>query len=155
MENMKNNNTYSEWTYMGKPFIGEDHDYENLEGFVYMVTDKENNNKKYIGKKRFWRIEVKPPLKGRKLKRRTKKPSDWEKYHGSSEEVKKLVEEFGGGRFEREILILCRTKGEMNYLEMKEQVDRNVLLSDDYYNEFIGGKIHSAHLKLLKEEFNK
>ena len=33
------------------------------------------------------------------------------------------------------------------YFEMKEQFQRDVLFRDDYYNEFIGGKIHSKHLK--------
>ena len=32
-------------------------------------------------------------------------------------------------------------------LSKKEQIDRKVLFDDKYYNEFIGGKIHSKHLK--------
>jgi len=38
----------------------------------------------------------------------------------------------------------------MSYLEAKEQFDRNVLLNDEYYNEFIGCKIHSKHVAGLK-----
>ena len=53
----------------------------------------------------------------------------------------------GRERFKREIIRLCKTKGEMTYFEMKEQIDRKVLFDDKYYNEFIGGKIHSKHLK--------
>jgi hypothetical protein len=34
----------------------------------------------------------------------------------------------------------------MSYYELKEQVDREVLFSDEYYNEFIGCKIHARHL---------
>ena len=33
------------------------------------------------------------------------------------------------------------------FLEAKEQFDRNVLFSDEYYNEFIGCKIHAKHVR--------
>mgnify|MGYP003782141221 FL=1 len=68
-------------------------------------------------------------------------------YYGSNEEVKSLVEEVGKDNFKREILRLCKSKGEMSYYEAKEQFDRDVLFSDEYYNEFIGCKIHSKHVK--------
>jgi hypothetical protein len=38
----------------------------------------------------------------------------------------------------------------MGYLEAREQFDRNVLLSDEYYNNFIGCKIHGKHVAGLK-----
>ena len=47
--------------------------------------------------------------------------------------------------------MLCRTKGECAYWEAKLQFKYDVLLKDEYYNEFIGCKIHSAHVKSLKE----
>lgn len=35
----------------------------------------------------------------------------------------------------------------MNYLEMKEQITRDVLMKpSEYYNSFIGGKIHRSHV---------
>lgn len=114
-------------------------------GYVYCITDK-TNNKKYIGKKNFWSTRKLPPLKGQKRKRIKKSESDWMDYYGSNEEVKLLVENEGTDRFHREIIKLCKTKGDMSYYEMKEQIDRGVLFSDEYYNEFIGGKIHSRHL---------
>ena len=119
---------------------------EKWVGFVYLITDL-SNNKKYVGKKNFWSTRKLPPLKG-KTRRRTKKTqSDWQDYFGSSEEVKLLVEESGQDRFRREILRLCSSKGEMSYYEAKEQFDREVLFSDEYYNEFIGCKIHSKHVR--------
>lgn len=114
-------------------------------GYVYCITDK-TNNKKYIGKKNFWSTRRLKPLKGQKRKRIKKMESDWMNYYGSNEEVKLLLEESGPDRFHREILRLCKTKGDMSYYEMKEQIDREVLFSEEYYNEFIGGKIHSRHL---------
>ena len=118
-------------------------------GFVYMVTDKETGMK-YVGKKCFVSKVTKPPLKGKKRKRRSLKESDWKKYCGSSETVKTLVEENGLDHFKREILYLCKTKGELNYMELREQVIRDVLLKpNEYHNAFVGGKIHRAHLKPL------
>jgi hypothetical protein len=76
--------------------------------------------------------------------------SDWQDYFGSSDEVKSLVEEHGRDSFVREILHLCNTKGEMGYMEAKEQFDRNVLLDDTYYNGIIQCKIHRSHVKSLK-----
>ena len=69
------------------------------------------------------------------------------KYYGSSEELKLLVETKGGDAYHREILRLCKTKGECSYYEAKEQFDRDVLFKDEYYNEFIGCKIHSKHVR--------
>ena len=135
------------WTYNGKLFDTED--IGDYEGFVYMVTDLENGMK-YIGKKNFYSRTKLKPLKGQKRKRTKVAESDWKTYHGSSEEVKNLVEEFGPSRFKREILHLCSTKGEMSYMEMKEQIVRDVLLKpDEYYNAFVGGKIHRNHLKKM------
>ncbi len=137
----------SEWTYNNKPFdsdmIG------NYIGFVYEVYDTEAKMK-YIGKKKFWSKVTRPPLKGKKNKRRSVKESDWKSYYGSSEEVKQLVENTGEWRFKRKIIRLCKTLGEMTYYEMKEQIDRDVLLKpNEYYNAFVGGKIHRKHLNHL------
>jgi len=115
-------------------------------GFVYEILDKQENML-YIGKKRFWSKVSKPPLKGRKRRRRSVKESDWQDYYGSSEEVKTLVEESGRDRFERRILRLCKTLGEMSYYEAKIQFENDVLLKPDkYYNAFIGCKIHRKHV---------
>ena len=125
---------------------------DDIEGFVYVITDK-RNDKKYVGKKKFWSVTRKPPLKGKTRKRVVRKESDWMKYYGSSELVNQLLVEHGEDNFYREIIHLCKTKGEMSYLEAKEQFDRNVLLNDEYYHEFIGCKIHSKHVTGLKGSY--
>lgn len=136
------------WLYNGEEFTSEM--IKDYVGFVYIITDK-SNNKKYVGKKTLVSKRKLPPLKG-KTRRRTKiVESDWQKYYGSSEEVNLLVEELGPDNFHREILHLCKTKGEMSYLELKEQMDREVLLNDDYYNGIIQVKIHRSHVKNLKK----
>ena len=136
-----------QWKHKGKPFTTED--IGDYIGFVYIVTDL-TNNMKYIGKKNFYSRTKLKPLKGQKRKRTKISESDWQTYHGSSDEVKTLVEEHGSERFDREIIHLCKGKGEMSYLEMKEQIVRDVLLKpDEYYNAFVGGKIHRNHVKNL------
>lgn len=136
------------WLYNGEEFTSEM--IEDWIGFVYLITDLENG-KKYVGKKNFWSTRRLPPLKGQKRRRTKKSESNWPEYYGSSEEVGLLVEESGGSRFRREILHLCRSKGEMSYLELKEQMDREVLLNDDYYNGIIQVKIHRSHVQSLKK----
>jgi hypothetical protein len=132
------------WMYQGKPFDPEEELLESYQGFVYCVMNLKNG-KKYIGKKFFWKPKTLPITKTRKRRVKTRVQSDWRDYYGSSEAVKLLLEE--GVTFEREILRLCQTKGECSYYEAKLQFEHDVLLSDAYYNEFIGCKIHSKHLK--------
>jgi hypothetical protein len=144
------NKFVSEWTYNNKPFdsdiIGD------YVGFVYEVYDTETEMK-YIGKKKFWSRVTRPPLKGKKNKRRSLKESDWKSYYGSSEVVKNLVENTGEWRFKRKIIRLCKTAGEMSYYEMKEQIENDVLLKpNEYHNAFVGGKIHRRHLNHLIEK---
>ena len=132
------------WLYDDKEFDIEDRG--DAIGFVYEVRDK-TNDMRYIGKKLLFSTRRLQPLKGQKRKRKVVKESDWQDYFGSSEEVKQLVESHGRQRFKREILKLCKSKGECSYYEAKLQFDFDVLFRDDYYNEFIGIKIHSKHLK--------
>ena len=142
----KINNFMSEWKMMNKVFNDAPDDYV---GFVYEITDTETKMK-YIGKKKFWSRVTRPPLKGKKNKRRSLKESDWKSYYGSSEVVKSLVENTGEWRFERKILRLCKTAGEMSYYEMKLQIENDVLLKpNEYHNAFVGGKIHRRHLTHL------
>ena len=134
------------WLFEDKEFDPADSRIDESAGFVYCITDL-TNNKKYIGKKTLWSTRRLKPLKGKTRRRIKKAPSDWISYYGSNEEVKLLVENDGENRFKREIIKLCKTKGLMSYYEAKEQFDREVLFSDEYYNQFIGCKIHSKHVK--------
>ena len=120
---------------------------EEYQGFVYLITEIDTG-KKYIGKKNFWKPKTLPITKTRKRRVKTSVESDWRTYYGSSVTVQNLIEEKGNNNFSKEILRLCKTKGEMSYFEAKEQFDRNVLFSEEYYNEFIGCKIHAKHVKL-------
>ena len=92
---------------------------------------------------------TKPPLKGKKNKRRGYKESDWRTYWGSNDYLKEDVIELGEDNFTREILYFCPSRGVASYLEAKEQFDREVLLSDDYYNGIINVRVGGS--KILKE----
>ncbi len=131
------------WYYENKVFEDTPEEYQ---GFVYQITELDTG-KKYIGKKFFWKPKTLPKTKTRKRRVKTRAESDWRNYFGSSAEVKTLVEEKGVDNYRRDILYLCKTKGECSYYEAKIQFERDVLLRDDYYNEFIGCKIHSKHVK--------
>ena len=118
------------WLYENKPFEETPEEYQ---GFVYEVTEIDTG-KKYIGKKNFWKPKTLPITKTRKRRVRTRTESDWREYFGSSNELQSLVESRGSDKFKREILILCKTKGEMSYHESKLQFERDVLLIDEYFN---------------------
>ena len=131
------------WFYDDKLFEETPEDYQ---GFVYEIVDL-YNNKRYIGKKNFWKPKILPKNSKRSRRVRTRVESDWKTYYSSNKELQLLAEKNDEVLFERIILRLCKTKGEMSYYEAKLQFDNDVLLRDDYYNEFIGCKIHAKHIK--------
>jgi hypothetical protein len=104
------------------------------------------NGKKYIGKKFFYSAKTKQ-VKGKRKK--YKAPSDWQTYYGSSDSLTKDVLQYGHHNFKREILHLCRSKGECGYLEAKEQFVKGALESDDYYNTWIMVRVRKSHIQGL------
>jgi len=135
------------WYFNDKPFIEPA---PQDTGFVYIITELDTG-KKYVGKKLFWK-KITRKIKGKK--KRISVPSDWQSYYGSSNSLNANIAVKSKANYKREILHICSTRGEMSYIEMKEQFDRNVLFSDDYYNQFIGAKINSSSVKHLKEKYN-
>ena len=132
------------WTYKNKEFKDIPQDYI---GFVYLITNK-TSGRKYIGKKIFWNSVKKAPLKGKKRRRISKKESNWQVYYGSNDLLKEEVEE-NKDNYTREILHLCKNKSEMSYLETKEIIIRDALLTEDYYNGWLSVKVHHIGLKDL------
>jgi len=125
------------WTYEGVTIIEIPDEYE---GFVYLITNLQSG-KKYIGKKLAKFKTTKPPLKGKKNKRRGFKESDWRTYWGSSDKLNADVAALGQEQFTREVLYFCKSRAEMSYIEAKEQFDRKVLETDDYYNGIINVRV--------------
>jgi len=121
---------------------------EGYVAFVYLITNN-IDNKKYIGKKLFYFSKTKK-LKGKK--KRYKEESDWKSYWSSSDELKSDVQRLGEENFTREILYLCKKKGESTYLEAKEQFLREVLENPtDWYNKNIMARVHASHVKNLQK----
>lgn len=114
-------------------------------GFIYIITNI-INNRKYIGKKQMLTIRKKPPLKGKKRKRKTVQETDWKYYTSSSAELNNDIIKFGKENFKFEILRFCQSKSELAYFEAKEQFDREVLLKEDYYNGIINLRIGKIKL---------
>jgi len=131
------------WLYNGEIIDLESEDYV---GFVYLITNL-TSNKKYIGKKLF-KFTRSKKIKGKR--KRVKIDSDWKDYYGSSKDllVDLNVEGVHSSNFKREILRLCKTKGECNYWEAKYQFENKVLESDEWYNSWISVKVHKAHVKI-------
>ena len=114
---------------------------EGCVGFVYLITNT-TNNRKYIGKKLAQFSRSKPPLKGKKNRRRTKVESDWRDYYGSNDELNQDVQTLGPDKFKREILYYCENKAQLSYIEAREQFNHKVLESDEYYNGHIRVRVH-------------
>ena len=124
---------------------------EDCIGFVYLITNT-ITGRKYIGKKlakfsktSYKTVKLKNGTK-KKKKIRSKIDSDWMDYYGSSDELNKDILTLGKENFTREILHYCKSKAHTSYLEAKEQFDRKVLESTDYYNGQISVRVHGSHI---------
>jgi hypothetical protein len=124
---------------------------EDCVGFVYLITNTVTG-RKYIGKKlaKFAKtsykvVKQKNGIK-KKKKIRSKVDSDWRDYYGSSDELSKDVTTLGKENFTREVLHYCTSKAHTSYLEAKEQFDRKVLETTDYYNGHISVRVHGSHI---------
>ena len=141
------------WKYKGLVWEPpDDFSLNDYYGFVYCITNR-GTNQKYIGKKFFWSKKTLPKTKTRKRRKITYVESDWRDYYGSNRVLQEEVQTAGTDCYYREILHLCKTKGECAYMEAKEQFDRNVLLTDEYYNGIISCKIGAPSVKELKKQF--
>ena len=134
------------WTYNGVPFESEDI-LDNY-GFIYRITNTTNGHD-YIGRKYFTTIKKRPPLKGKKNKRRETVETDWKDYWGSSARLVEDMARLGKDKFTREIIHLCKSRGETNYMEAYYQFKEGVLLKENNYNGIIQIKLGKGSVKDL------
>ena len=125
------------WLYQGATFSTDD--INDFVGFVYRITNL-STGKQYIGRKYFW--QKRKPKGG---KRRVTSESDWKRYFGSSEELKRDIKDLGRENFRREILSVHKTLGRVNYEETRQLFLNNVLTESvdglpKYYNNNILGR---------------
>ena len=134
------------WTYNGKAFESED--INEYYGFIYRITNTVNGHD-YVGRKYFKTIKKRPPLKGKKNKRRETVETDWKDYWGSSARLVEDMARLGKDKFTREIIHLCKSRGETNYMEAYYQFKEGVLLKENNYNGIIQIKLGKGSVKDL------
>ena len=109
-------------------------------GFIYEITNTVNN-KKYIGKKQCHSRLKRKPLKGKKRNRIDFVDSDWREYTSSSNELNEDIVKYGKDKFIFKIIKICNSKWALAYYEIKEQINKDVLMREDYYNGIINVRI--------------
>ena len=135
------------WIYQNLPFEPKPEEMNpSTIGFVYLITNLVDG-RQYVGKKLFWSSKRKS-VKGKKKK--VKVESDWREYFGSNGTLQNDVKQLGSDNFSRVILFMCASKSECSYLELREQVERNAILSKNYYNDLIWVRINRKHLTNLQ-----
>jgi len=129
------------WIYNGEQFT-EDMIGDSV-GFVYIITNLVNN-KQYIGKKLFTKSKS---FQKNKKKKRKRVLSDWVDYTGSNDQLNDDIKK--GDLVKKEILLLCKSKSELNYMELKYQVQFDVLFQPErYYNSYIGTRVNRKQLRI-------
>ena len=132
----------SHWLYKNKTLEEAP---EGYFGFVYLITNLKSG-RKYIGRKYFGttrRVKV----AGKKRRKVIRKDSNWKEYTGSSKELNQDIKTLGMLQFRFEILILGKTKGQVNYLEENIHHRFHVASSYEFYNDCIGPR-RFANVKL-------
>lgn len=129
MTKKKTDTSIADWIFNGKAFSEIP---KGVEGFVYLITNT-TTGKKYIGRKYFYSIRK---VKGKKRRQRTE--SNWKNYWSSSDILKEDVDKDGKECYKREILVICKTRGDCNRMETYYLWKNNVLEDNNFYNETVG-----------------
>ena len=130
------------WIYNNEPLTAPP---ENAIGFVYLITNLQNN-KKYIGKKVFhFQKSIQKNLKKKKIK----VESDWKTYTGSNDDLNSDIKNFTP-ELKQEIIQICYSRSELSYIEAYHQFINNVLIDSTYYNNWISVRVTRKHLNKYK-----
>jgi len=146
----------SKWLYEEAEFNKREDFPETCYGFVYKITNLENN-KVYVGRKILQNTLNKKLTKkemveqtgpGRKpTKKRVLKESNWLTYWGSNRVLLADITQLGQDNFKREIIKLTFSKKQLTYYELHYQCVFGVLLEDSY-NDNITGKYFRKDLEV-------
>lgn len=112
-----------------------DFDPDTWFGFVYTITELDTGMK-YLGKKNFHSY-TRQAVRGRKNKKRVVKPSNWQKYTGSSKRLNEQIKLKGLANYLFRIDSLHETRGSLFYAEVERQIQQDVLRDTNYYNGMI------------------
>jgi hypothetical protein len=137
------------WIYNNEPLTAPP---EKAIGFVYLITNLQNN-KKYIGKKVFhFQKSIQKNLKKKKIK----VESDWKTYTGSNDDLNSDIKT-NNPELKQEIIQICYSRSELSYIEAYHQFINNVLIDSSYYNNWISVRVTRRHLnkyKIMLDESN-
>ncbi len=123
-------------------------------GFIYEIKNI-ITGRIYIGKKQCNSRIKRKPLKGKKRNRIDYRESDWRQYTGSSTDLNADIEKFGKESFVFTIIKVCDSKWALAYYEIKEQIERDVIIKDDFYNGILNvriGRPPKSEFEKLKKE---
>ncbi len=121
---------------------------EDTFGFVYRITNLVSG-KCYIGKKQLLskvskklgkkEIAALPSKRGRTpSKKLVISESNWQNYWGSCKPLLEDLKNLGEDKFEREILMICKSKKLLTYYEAAYQIKEDVLLTESYNDTILG-----------------
>lgn len=105
-------------------------------GFIYRIKNTVTG-KTYIGRKQAVFSITKPPLKGKKRKRRGFIESDYKTYTGSNSKLNEDIKNLGKEYFRFEIIRFCQNKTDLAYFETVQIIKEGALLLPNYYNEYL------------------
>ena len=128
------------WIFNARP-ISEDDIPSNAVGFIYVIHLPDG--RRYLGKKLLTKAAYKQ-VNGKRKKCR--KPSDWENYWSSSQDLLALVDA-GTDGYTREIIMFCQNKTLLNYAETTLQHRLKVLETDDWLNRNISMKFFKRNIQ--------
>ena len=119
---------------------------EKYIGFVYEISCP-STGKYYIGKKllvspRRSKINKKNG-KGKKTQIKIVE-SDWRTYWGSCNDLLADLKKMGEGKFRRRVLHLAESKFLLSYMELAEQLKRDVLFDPLSYNQIVNVRLRRA-----------
>lgn len=131
------------WLYKNKEIKSHDDLLPECTDIVYEITYA--CGYKYIGKKAVRSMRLKPPLKGKKRKRRVMTNLPFLKYEGSHDSEGLEVSC-------KEILYQCSTRKASTYLECALLFHHNAIFDDGYINKNINGKFFDNDLDGLLDQ---
>ena len=126
-----------DWLYQNVPLLSPP---ENAFAFVYLIYNP-STDKFYVGKKQFF---MKKTVQKNLKKKKITVESDWKSYNGSN---LNLIDDAKIHLLEKTILHICYSKSHASYLELKEQMSRDAIISPRYYNDWVSAKITRKHLQ--------
>ena len=134
------------WIFQNTPLLSPP---PNSFAFVYLIHNP-STNKSYIGKKQFFTKKITQktitlPNGSKSIKKKKLIiESDWKSYNGSNSI---LIEHAKIHILQKSILHICYSKSHASYLELKEQMIRDAILSPLYYNDWVSAKITRKHMQ--------